>query len=754
MDVSKFLDDHFDAKEWVNSAFRAHKDPGVSKDQHATTLVMKLQKFIQEVNIVVEEASNQAIQNLPKVMREIEAVKQEATLLREQMRTVKHDIQKVEQDTAQSMQMLLQLDGIKSRMKAASDALKEADNWTTLSADVEDVFSSQDIQAITVKLVGMQQSLQMLVDTPDYADRCQYLEKLKNRLEAILSPQLVAAFNSQSLDMAQMYSGIFRDINRLPQLYKYYHKCHKGTLLQAWQNILETNSGDTLVEWLTELYDTLLSTWHAQVKWCGQVFRNPVPIVCDLLTEVLNSLNPSLPESVGTLLQEKGDTLNTLITLKEITERFAKSIEGAVESHMTDDPSHVKSLEKLLNTVYSPFRPYILKYRTFEELALNNDLDNIRLDHQEIIDTVRLLGDSVSKLFSAANQANERCLKLTDGCGYLSLLEGFKNYFLNYAREFRRVLVNIQEKCRMDKSSQDAEDWSLFQHSLRIIQTCGELIMHTDELDQTIISSIITSIGSYHLSPSTTHKVSENRVSNKKNLLHAKASLLLSNLSDIEALESLVVKLDEGDTPSVLPEVKKEICSLSEAVHKFAFDIVFAQLQVYLTGLGEYEMWTSQSTGGALTSDLPTFSMSPQEYITKIGQYLMTLPQQLEPFTMQDNPAVVIALKHGRLPYTDEQEIPEHTADLWLESIACGTMHVYCEEILKIHQITPHATRQLVTDIDYLGNVLEDLGLRVSDTLMNIVQLLQAKAEEYPEVAKTLPQRLTHAISSMRGIEL
>lgn len=54
------------------------------------------------------------------------------------------------------------------------------------------------------------------------------------------------------------------------------------------------------------------------MKWCGQVFRDPVPIVCDLLTEVLNSLNPSLPESVGTLLQEKGDTLNTLITLKEV----------------------------------------------------------------------------------------------------------------------------------------------------------------------------------------------------------------------------------------------------------------------------------------------------------------------------------------------------------------------------------------------------------------------------------------------------
>jgi hypothetical protein len=44
-------------------------------------------------------------------------------------------------------------------------------------------------------------------------------------------------------------------------------------------------------------------------------------------------------------------------------------------------------------------------------------------------------------------------------------------------------------------------------------------------------------------------------------------------------------------------------------------------------------------------------------------------------------------------------ELPEHTADLWLESLARGTMHVYSEEILKIHDLTPHAIKQLVTDI-------------------------------------------------------
>ena len=48
-------------------------------------------------------------------------------------------------------------------------------------------------------------------------------------------------------------------------------------------------------------------------------------------------------------------------------------------------------------------------------------------------------------------------------------------------------------------------------------------------------------------------------------------------------------------------------------------------------------------------------------------------------------------------------EIPEHIADLWLKSIARGAMHVLCEEVLRIQELTPHGAKQLVTDI---GNVV------------------------------------------------
>lgn len=57
----------------------------------------------------------------------------------------------------------------------------------------------QDLAVISSKLTSMQNSLAMLVDTPDYSEKCVHLEALKNRLEALASPQIVATFNSMSI---------------------------------------------------------------------------------------------------------------------------------------------------------------------------------------------------------------------------------------------------------------------------------------------------------------------------------------------------------------------------------------------------------------------------------------------------------------------------------------------------------------------------------------------------------------------------
>ena len=48
-------------------------------------------------------------------------------------------------------------------------------------------------------------------------------------------------------------------------------------------------------------------------------------------------------------------------------------------------------------------------------------------------------------------------------------------YLGDYQKEFRRVLVNMREKCRLSESSVDSDDWALFQNALTVIQICGKL---------------------------------------------------------------------------------------------------------------------------------------------------------------------------------------------------------------------------------------------------------------------------------------
>lgn len=100
-------------------------------------------------------------------------------------------------------------------------------------------------------------------------------------------------------------------------------------------------------------------------------------------------------------------------------------------------------------------------------------------------------------------------------------------------------------------------------------------------------------------------------------------------------------------------------------------------------------------------------------------------------------------------------ELPEldNMADYWLGSIARATMQTYCEVILQIPELTVHSTKQLATDIDYLINVMDALGLQPSRTLQNIVSLLKAKPEDYRQAAKSAPRRMASSIAAMRGLE-
>uniref|UniRef100_A0A3P8SJJ7 Conserved oligomeric Golgi complex subunit 7 n=1 Tax=Amphiprion percula TaxID=161767 RepID=A0A3P8SJJ7_AMPPE len=768
MDFSKFLDDDFDVKDWVNGAFKVvQKDAPGKADTHAATLVMKLQLFIQEVNNSIEESSNQALQNMPRVLRDVEALKQEASFLKEQMVLVKEDIKKFEQDTVQSMQVLVEIDQVKSRMQLAAEALQEADKWSTLSADIEETFKTQDLAVISSKLTSMQNSLSMLVDTPDYSEKCVHLEALKNRLEAMASPQIVATFNSMSIDQAKLFVKVFTEIDRMPQLLAYYYKCHKGQLVSMWQDLSQSEL--SLNQQLSEFYDTLLSTWHSQLQWSSQVFKNPYEVVTVLLIQTLGAMVPSIPVCLSTAMERASQEqrLDTLLELHNTASTFGHSLEAAMLPHLGEN--NLLKVNELVCALYDPYKSYQLQYGDLEEAHLLIQISAVPLEHGEVIDCVEELSHSVGKLFGLASAAVDRCVKLTDGLAVCGLLKALKAVFTKYVSDFSTTLQSIRKKCKLEdtpSSSAFQEDWTAFQNSVRIIATCGELLRQCGAFEQQLSNRILGTAGKYlseSYSPRSLAGIQEasstERKSATKNPWQEYNYLQRGNVAEYNNLMEVLYSLKEKGTgnSSLLAEPRTALTRLNQQANQLAFDSVFLQIKHQLCLVSKMENQEAPGFGESYTEDLPTFSLSPQEYITNIGQYLMSLPLHLEPFVTQEDPALEMALHAGKLPFPPEQgdDLPEldNTADYWLGSIARATMQTYCDAILLIPQLSTHSTKQLATDIDYLSNVMDALGLQPSRALQHIVTLLRAKPEDYRQTAKLLPRRLASTIAALRGID-
>lgn len=162
-------------------------------------LVIKLQLYVQQVNNALENTSQNVLASLPKIVHDSKLLQQEAIVLKDKMVQVKGEIIKIEEDTRKSINTIEKLDIMKNNLTLAKQGLHESDNWTILVNDLEEIFDSKNIEAISAKILGMQNSLKLLINVADYEDRKLQLEGLKNRLEAIASPIIVQAFTTYSL---------------------------------------------------------------------------------------------------------------------------------------------------------------------------------------------------------------------------------------------------------------------------------------------------------------------------------------------------------------------------------------------------------------------------------------------------------------------------------------------------------------------------------------------------------------------------
>jgi len=731
MDVSAFSGGTFDPRDWINLALRVEEPQG--REAAAGGLVMRLQLMIARVNSALEEQCQAVVQAVPRLVREAEQLEQEAALLRDKLVSVKKDVARVEAETAGNMSSLVLMDTVKERVAMTRRALQEADNWSSLDGQAEDAFEADALDTVAARLAGMAGSLRLLAHTEDYRERVAHLEHQRNRLEATLSPQLVTAFTCLDTEAACRLVAMFRGMERGEQLAKYYTKCVRAGLAQRWAVILAEGEGEASRAVAT-FYTELATRLRQHRTWVCSVFPDSPPgdLMASLLTSTLSSLDPSIDYCLESAAKLATSELVLLVEARAAADTFlaglAEVLEGASEGNLVE----------LGKAVYKPFRAPVARYGDMEGRALQGEVGGWSTSGKDTIEEVHSLVSCVARLAQVVEAAATRCSTLTSGCGFPGLAAAVARGLDSHLDRYRRIMRRLEKR----KVVAD-DDWSVLQHCLSANQATGDLLLQLEALDVTL-SVTFTDLmrpllGGEPCPPLLRHHT------------------FLCDEVQMEELALLysAVTAKAGSATPMLHQALGLLAAACADLQKTTFAVMFHPVSAQLELVPGLQAWGAATSGqGTLETAMPEFSYSPSEYITCVGEYLMTLPQHLEPYMSQDNPALSRAFRESVFPGSSGTSPASSPADFLLSCIAASTCSSYLSYISSIPATTPNSSRQLGVDVSYLGEILGDLGITMAADLHQVGGLAKVSPEGFRAEAAGKGGKAVALVARLRGIAM
>ncbi|XP_063543659.1 conserved oligomeric Golgi complex subunit 7 [Cydia strobilella] len=682
MELKTFGEDDFDPKKWINRAWSSSGNQ--EKEVFVANTVSRLQLYMKQLTNSLDETTTQIVNSIPRTLQDAAALQLEGALLQQQLLSLEEKVEGVEEQTGHSILSLQRIDQLKSRLENAASALREADKWAALATALEDVLESgvpnkpEELEALAGQVTALTHSLEVLTEASDYESKRLQLEALYNRLEAALSAPFLTALNQGDKERTACYVSLFRGMNRATSAARCWRRSVCASLATQWRR--SAGQPSPRIAALAGKGEA-----HTHVEWLTNVLKSETPYaeLVRLYTDLLQSLDPSPTKVVSASLKlcsdpEEGILL--LIELRRDIDEFIASIRAVIdEPGKNKEVVPTSTLQELGVAAYAPLKDLLPKYTDLQRQVFLAYLEGPQLRQDDILEQSR-----------AILTVSERCE------GWLDTAYG-----------------------KAKKIAGDAA-WPHYAPTVEAFfaALCALISSHSRRIEQ----EFHTSRGGVLSAACPAAVTLERAAAQALEAAGAGQPLTYDSEQPLHPLTDLPALL-EADGRSPLParrggtgtgagrgraEPPASAAALRRAAQQLralARAIVRGPVDNQLDTIPSLNVW---SNNDALSTDLPDFSLSPQEYITEIGQYLMTLPQHLE-----------MHLSEKQAPWQFLSEICTHTCE------------VYAEKILNIRNMDALGTKRCLTDIVYLSSVVEDLGTAVTPSLRNLERSLRAATPQH-----------------------
>ncbi|KAH8550738.1 Golgi complex component 7-domain-containing protein [Umbelopsis sp. PMI_123] len=300
------------------------------------------------------------------------------------------------------------------------------------------------------------------------------------------------------------------------------------------------------------------------------------------------------------------------------------------------------------------------------------------------------------------------------------------------------------------------------------------------------------------------------------------------NSFELHRLMSSISMIAEEESEQTSTQIRflapanQAISSFALACQTIVFNVVLNPVTDNFSKMAEMnDIWTADAeedgyeARAADSIELPQFSQAPSEYITRVGEQLLILPQQFEvyaddealafmidklPYIQKDQPVdqdassqdetadqvnvefdngvnttedmnTSVYSEHSTIttapPLSTVSERPispqedllaEEILQKWTLAICHGTMKSLVDHIsADIRALSPQGSQQLRVDIEYMVNVLSALDVRPSPTIIQLHMLLGLNDSELSDRLKEDKDdddKLLQRVARLRGIQL
>ncbi|KAH6756445.1 conserved oligomeric Golgi complex component-related / COG complex component-like protein [Perilla frutescens var. hirtella] len=529
------------------------------------------------------------------------------------------------------------------------------------------------------------------------------------------------------------------------------------------------------------LIETMTSICTSFVSRVNLATGNVVPETKALAKGILDILSGDLPK--GVKIHPKH--LEALIELHNLTGSFARNIQHL----FSDSNQHV--LLDTLKAVYLPYETFKQRYGQMERGVLSGGIAGLDLrgvstriigvQGVELSETVRRMEESIPLVILLLEAATERCISFTAGSELDELILALDDVTLQYITTLQGNLKALRLVCGVDVAVDNVvgkketgsdrkeaalharkvdlmsneEEWSFVQGALQILTVADCLTSRISVFEASLKSTLARlstnlSFSAYGSNLDQNQSHLDDNDGNGGFPTAGKASFDVAALRLVDAPEKarkLFNLLEQSKDPRfhALPLASQRVAAFSEAVNELVYDVLILKVRQHFNDLSHLPIWSSVEEPSAYP--VPSFSAYPQSYVNNVGEYLLTLPQQLEP------------LAEGISSSDANAEEAQFFATEWMFKVAEGATALYVEQLRGIQKITDRGAQQLSVDIEYLSNVLSALSMPTPPVLATFHTCFSTPTDQLRELVKSdsgnqLDLPTANLVCKMRGVRL